>query len=179
MWSWRIEDDAAYNKIFDVYEKAHPGIKVDFKAFKATEYNKILATGLAGSGGPDVPQVRSYGQLQPTIASGSLVPLDGKVDLSSWDANVVASAKGKEDGKLYAVPLARQTLQMFYNKDLFAKQGLKPPTTWAEFIAVNARLKENGITPMRSAPRTTGRCRSCTRCSPRPGSAAPRSRRPC
>jgi raffinose/stachyose/melibiose transport system substrate-binding protein len=148
VWSWRTEDVAAYNAIFDVYEKAHPGTTVDFKAFKNTEYNQILTTGLAGSSGPDVVQVRSYGQLQPTIASGSLVPLDGTVDLSSWDANVVKSAKGKEDGKLYAVPLAQQTLQMFYNKDLFDKQGLKPPTTWAQFVEVNARLKENGITPM-------------------------------
>ena len=123
VWSWRTEDVAAYDAIFDVYEKTHPGVKVDFKAFKNTEYNQILTTGLAGSNGPDVVQVRSYGQLQPTIASGSLVPLDSTVDLSSWDANVVKSAEGKEDGKLYAVPLAQQTLQMFYNKDLFAKQG--------------------------------------------------------
>ena len=100
VWSWRTEDVAAYNAIFDVYEKAHPGTTVDFKAFKNTEYNQILTTGLAGSSGPDVVQVRSYGQLQPTVASKSLVPLDGTVDLSGWDANVVKSAKGKEDGKL-------------------------------------------------------------------------------
>ena len=93
VWSWRVEDEAAYNKIFDAYEKSHPKVNVDFKAFKATEYNKILATGLAGSDGPDVPQVRSYGQVEPTIASGALVPLDGKVDLSGWDENVVNSAK--------------------------------------------------------------------------------------
>jgi len=148
VWSWRTEDVAAYNTIFAVYEKAHPGTKVDFKSFKNTEYNLILTTGLAGSKGPDVAQVRSYGQLQPTIASKSLLPLDGVVDLSSWDANVVKSAKGKEDGKLYAVPLAQQTLQMFYNKDIFDKFGLTPPTTWAEFMAVNAKLKKQGVTPM-------------------------------
>jgi raffinose/stachyose/melibiose transport system substrate-binding protein len=148
VWSWRTEDVAAYKTIFSVYEKAHPGVKVDFKAFKNTEYNLILTTGLAGSGGPDVAQVRSYGQLQPSIASKSLVPLDDVVDLSSWDANVVKSAKGKEDGKLYAVPLAQQTLQMFYNKDVFAKNGLTPPTTWAQFMAVNTKLKAAGVVPM-------------------------------
>ena len=148
VWSWRTEDVAAYTAIFDVYEKAHPGTTVDFKSFKNTEYNLILTTGLAGAKGPDVAQVRSYGQLQPTIASKSLMPLDDVVDLSSWDANVVKSAKGKEDGKLYAVPLAQQTLQMFYNMDVFAKYGLTPPTTWAEFLAVNAKLKKAGVTPM-------------------------------
>ncbi|WP_020142467.1 ABC transporter substrate-binding protein [Terracoccus sp. 273MFTsu3.1] len=148
VWSWRVEDEAAYNKIFDAYEKAHPNVNVDFKAFKATEYNKILATGLAGSSGPDVPQVRSYGQLQGTVASKSLLPLDGKVDLAGWDENVVASAKGKEDGKTYSVPLARQTVQMFYNQGLFEKNGIAAPTTWAEFIAANDKLMAAGVTPI-------------------------------
>ena len=121
VWSWRVEDEAAYNKIFDVYEKSHEGVTVNFKPFKSTEYNKILATGLSGSDGPDIPQVRSYGQLQTTVASGALVPLDGKVDLNGWDDTVLASAKGKKDGKLYSVPLARQATVMFYNKDLFEK----------------------------------------------------------
>jgi raffinose/stachyose/melibiose transport system substrate-binding protein len=148
VWSWRVEDEAAYKKIFAAYEKAHPGVTVDFKAFKATEYNKILATGLAGADGPDVPQVRSYGQLQTTVASKSLLPLDGKVDLSGWDENVVASAKGKADGKIYSVPLARQTVQMFYNQGLFDKFGVKAPTTWDEFIAANDKLAAAGVTPI-------------------------------
>lgn len=148
VWSWRVEDKAAYEKIFAAYEKSHPGVTIDFKPFKATEYNKILATGLAGSDGPDVPQVRSYGPLQATIASKSLVPLDGTVDLSSWDENVVASAKGKADGKIYSVPLARQATVLFYNKKLFSDNGLQVPTTWADFIKVNDTLLGKGVTPL-------------------------------
>ena len=148
VWSWRVEDEAAYNKIFDAYEKEHQGVTVNFKPFKATEYNKILATGLAGSDGPDVPQVRSYGQLQTTVASGSLLPLDGKVDLEGWDENVVASAKGKEDGKVYSVPLARQTTVMYYNQGLFEKNGIAVPTTWDQFIAANDKLLDAGVTPI-------------------------------
>ena len=159
VWSWRVEDEAAYTKIFDAYEKAHEGVTVDFKAFKATEYNKILATGLAGSDGPDVPQVRSYGQLQTTVASKSLVPLDGKVDLAGWDENVVASAKGKEDGKIYSVPFARQTMQMFYNQGLFEKNGLEG----ADHLGrVHGRQRPSSPAPAsrRSpwGPRTTGPC---------------------
>lgn len=149
VWSWRVEDQAAYDTIFDGYEAAHPGVTIDFKTFKATEYNTILSTGLAGSAGPDVAQVRSYGQLQPTIAAGSLVPLDGKVDLAGWDENVLKSAQKKEDGSLYAVPLAVQTLQMYYNEDLFAKAGITaPPTTWAEFTEDVETLKASGVIPM-------------------------------
>jgi raffinose/stachyose/melibiose transport system substrate-binding protein len=149
VWSWRTEDVEAYNKIFDVFEEEHPGITVEFEAFQNTEYNQILTTGLAGSDGPDVPMVRAYGQLQPNIEAGQLEPIDGKVDgLDDIAESVLAGAKGKADGKTYAVPLATQTLQMFYNKQIFEEQGLEVPTTWDEFIEVNEKLLDAGITPM-------------------------------
>lgn len=149
VWSWRTEDVEAYNRIFDVFEEQNPGITVEFEAFQNTEYNQILTTGLAGSDGPDVPMVRAYGQLQPNIEAGQLEPIDGEVEgLDQIAPSVLAGAKGKEDGKTYAVPLATQTLQMFYNKALFEELGLEAPTTWDEFIDVNESLLEAGVTPM-------------------------------
>jgi raffinose/stachyose/melibiose transport system substrate-binding protein len=149
VWSWRTEDVEAYNRIFDVFEEAHPDITVEFEAFQNTEYNQILTTGLAGSDGPDVPMVRAYGQLQPNIEAGQLEPIDGEVDgLDDIAPSVLAGAKGRADGKTYAVPLATQTLQMFYNKAIFEEQGLEVPTTWSEFIDVNEKLLAAGITPM-------------------------------
>lgn len=149
VWSWRTEDVEAYNKIFDVFEKEHPNITVEFEAFQNTEYNQILTTGLAGSDGPDVPMVRAYGQLQPNIEAGQLEPIDGKVEgIDDIAPSVIAGAKGKEDGKTYAVPLATQTLQMFYNKAIFEEHDLEVPTTWDEFIEVNETLLAAGVTPM-------------------------------
>lgn len=149
VWSWRTEDVEAYNKIFDVFEAEHPEITVEFEAFQNTEYNQILTTGLAGSDGPDVPMVRAYGQLQPNIEAGQLEPIDGEVEgLDDIAPSVIAGAKGKADGKTYAVPLATQTLQMFYNKAIFEEQGLEVPTTWDEFIEVNEKLLAAGVTPM-------------------------------
>ncbi|MDI6022587.1 extracellular solute-binding protein [Leucobacter sp. UT-8R-CII-1-4] len=149
VWSWRTEDVEAYNRIFDVFEKENPGITVQFEAFQNTEYNQILTTGLAGSDGPDVPMVRAYGQLQPNIEAGQLVAIDDKVEgLDAIPESLIAGAKGREDGKTYAVPLATQTLQMFYNKQIFNEQGLKVPTTWDEFIEVNDKLLAADVTPI-------------------------------
>jgi raffinose/stachyose/melibiose transport system substrate-binding protein len=147
VWSWRTEDVAAYNRIFAEFSKQHPGITVEFKAFKNTEYNTILQTGLTESGGPDVAQLRVYGNLQPVVESGGLLPLDGKVDLAGFPPSVVASAKGKKDGKLYGVPAAVSTMQVFYNKKIFADQGLSVPTTWAQLLAAAEKLKAAGVTP--------------------------------
>ncbi|MEZ3160105.1 extracellular solute-binding protein [Microbacterium sp. BWT-B31] len=149
VWSWRTEDIEKYNRIFDVYEKVHPGVTVEFEAFQNTEYNQILTTGLAGSDGPDVPMVRAYGQLQPNIEAGQLEPIDGIVEgLDDIAPSVLAGAQGREDGKLYAVPLATQTLQVFYNKAIFEENDLDVPTTWDEFIDVNETLLAAGVTPM-------------------------------
>lgn len=149
VWSWRTEDVAAYNKIFDVFESENPGITIDFQAFQNTEYNQILTTGLAGSDGPDVPMVRSYGALQSWVDAGQLDPIDDDVaGLDAINPSVLAGAKGAKDGKIYSVPLATQTLQMYYNKDIFDKYGLSAPKTWDEFLSNNDTLVANGVTPM-------------------------------
>ncbi|AGW40910.1 sugar ABC transporter sugar-binding protein [Leifsonia xyli subsp. cynodontis DSM 46306] len=149
VWSWRPEDKGAYTKIFAEYEKRHPGVTVKVSAFKKTEYPQVLTTGLTGSNGPDIAQVQAYGKLQPYVDGGNLVAFDGAIPgLKDIDEAALAGATGKKDGKVYGVPFAMQTLQMFYNKDIFAKHKLSVPTTWDDFLRVNATLKQNGITPM-------------------------------
>lgn len=147
--SWRPEDTAGYQKIFSAYEKKHPNVHVTFKGVKSTEYLAVLPNEVKkAQGGPDVVQLKPYGPIQSLITGGNLVPLDGKVDVSGWPAETLQAAKGKQDGKLYGVPFALQTIQVLYNKKIFADQHITPPTTWDEFMAACAKLKKAGITPM-------------------------------
>ncbi len=149
MWSWRTEDAKAYDKILKKFEDKNPCITVKFQAFKNTEYQQILQTGLGGTEGPDVAQVRSYGQLQPFVEGGSLLPLDDVVpEVKDFDETTLNGAKGKADGKIYGVPLATQTLQVFYNKKIFADNKVEVPTTWKEFEKVNETLLKAGVTPL-------------------------------
>ncbi|HEY3713115.1 MAG TPA: extracellular solute-binding protein [Jatrophihabitantaceae bacterium] len=148
VWSWRPEDAATYRQIFDTFEKSHKDIKVDFKPYKATDYNTILSTGLTQAGGPDVMQLRSYGGLQPLVKASRLTALDGKVSgLTNFESSALDGAKGKADGKVYGVPLEMSTFQVYYNKDIFAKYGLQPPTSWDQMVSDAQKLKDNGVTP--------------------------------
>lgn len=156
VWSWRPEDASTYRQIFDTFEKSHKNIKVDFKPYKATDYNTILSTGLTQAGGPDVMQLRSYGGVQPLIDANRLAPLDGKVSgLTNFDDSALAGAKGKTDGKVYGVPLEMATFQVYYNKDIFAKHNLQPPTTWDQMISDAQQLKADGITPFATSGKDT------------------------
>jgi multiple sugar transport system substrate-binding protein len=51
------------------------------------------------------------------------------------------------DGKILGVPTANSYYVGFYNKTVFAEQGLEPPTTWDELMAVAQGLKDAEITP--------------------------------
>ncbi|HEX6498171.1 MAG TPA: extracellular solute-binding protein [Micromonosporaceae bacterium] len=152
VWSWRPEDAATYKKIFDKFHESHPNITVDFKPYKSTEYNTILNTGLTQAGGPDVMQLRAYGLLQPLVKAGYLTALDGKVaGLSNFDSTALDGARGKSDGKVYGVPLEMSTFQIYYNKDIFSKYNLQPPTTWDQMISDAKTLQSAGITPFAAA----------------------------
>jgi len=149
VWSWRTEDEDAYNEIFDVYEAKNPGVTVEFVPFVNTDYNNILATGLTGEGGPDVAQLRAYGGIQPLIEAGQLLPLDGKVStLSNFTDAILKGAQGLSDGRIYGVPFGIQVLGAYYNKGIFDELGLSEPQTWDEFIAVLEALKAAGYIPI-------------------------------
>lgn len=54
------------------------------------------------------------------------------------------------DGKQYAMPSNVSYWVVFYNKKLFADNGVTVPTTWAEFTAAADTFKAAGITPIAS-----------------------------
>ncbi len=149
VWGWRQEDAAAYDRIFQSYEDAHPGVTVEYVPYKADEYDTILRTGLSDANGPDVAQLRSYGLLQPLVASESLVALDGEVEaLAEFPEKTMDGARGVADGQVYGVPFALQTLHVIYNKAMFEEHGITAPETWSDMITAFTTLKEAGVIPL-------------------------------
>ncbi len=148
MWSWRTEDVDAYDEILAAYTAENPDLTVDFEAFLNTEYNTLVSTSLQAGDAGDVVQTRSYGGVKSWIDGGYLEPLDGRESLANYDAGVLDAVRSQENDQVYGVPFALQTLQMFYNKAIFAELGLSEPTTWDEFIALNDALLAAGYIPV-------------------------------
>ncbi|MDF2680676.1 MAG: sugar transporter substrate-binding protein [Brevibacillus sp.] len=147
MHSWRVEDTEGYAKVIQAFEAENPNIKIDFKPFKATEYNTILNTALQSDSGPDILQLRPYAAGTALAEAGYLEPLDSLPGITNFPKDVLAGATGK-DGKVYGVPLSLSTTQFYYNKKIFEQNGLKEPKSWDELIATAKALKEKGITPI-------------------------------
>ena len=112
------------------------------------QVQKTTATLASDSGSYDV--VETYSFVVPDLASRQkLVPLDDlfakykdTYKLDALDENLRKAMS--YEGKLYGLPMQTQVLTMVYRKDLFEKNSLTPPTTFAELRDVSKKLQDSG-----------------------------------
>lgn len=122
------------------FDKRNPGATttVQFMPFQESiaKTQAALAAGTPpdlGQQGPDVgTQFAAAGNLLDLTAvaaelKGDLVPLQRDAYVT-WQ------------GKTYAIPWWSETRVLFYHKDLLDKAGVKPPTTWTEWVEVAKKL---------------------------------------
>jgi multiple sugar transport system substrate-binding protein len=72
--------------------------------------------------------------LQQVAATGGLVSLS-QAGLSTAGLYPSIVSAGTYQGQTYGIAPGVNGLALFYNKDMFAAAGLKPPTTWDELTA--------------------------------------------
>ncbi|QFT91051.1 Multiple sugar-binding protein precursor [Bacillus sp. THAF10] len=145
--SWRTEDTENYKKVIAAFNEKHPDIKVEFKPSKNTEYNTILNTSLQAEEGPDIIHLRPYAPGLELAKAGYIEPIDGLNGLDNFPESTLKASQSA-DGKQYGVPLNLSTTQVFYNKAIFEEHGIEEPKTWDEFIAINEKLLDEGVTPI-------------------------------
>ncbi len=81
--------------------------------------------------------------------AGLIVPLDSLITRMKQRFTQDAIENFNVDGHLWAAPLSAVNLTTFiYNRDLFAKIGAEPPTTYAEFQTLVPKFKAIGIIPV-------------------------------
>lgn len=77
--------------------------------------------------------------LQQIAATGALAPLtDFKISTDNFAEGVLRAGTYKD--KVYGLAPTVNTIALFYNKDILAKAGITPPTTWVELKAAAAKL---------------------------------------
>ena len=80
---------------------------------------------------------------------GALAPLDAYFEQYGWDhVNDFYRGRNSYGGSIYGLPMEQDLMGVYYNKDLFAENGLEVPTTYAEFEAMVETLKDEGIIPV-------------------------------
>lgn len=141
-----------WKQIADNYKAENPNATISFEVYDASQYYTALSTALQSGDMPDL--FTSHGSknasLLQYINAGAVVdltPYFSEEELSVFDEYLLQRAK--VGGKLYMTPGSfLDTWPIFYNKQIFADNGLEVPNTWDELINIMDTLTENGITAM-------------------------------
>ena len=148
MGSWRTDDAEQVGALLAKYEELS-GVKIVFEPTTSTQYNATLRLQLDNGTGPDLFYSRSYGTGAELSEAGFNVICNDIPGVQENFSNDARLAFTDSNGNVFAVPFAAVSHFVYYNKAIFAEQGIeKLPETWEEFIALCQQLKDAGITPL-------------------------------
>jgi raffinose/stachyose/melibiose transport system substrate-binding protein len=130
------------------FEKSS-GIEVKLEAMPYDNMRTVLQTQLRSGDGPDVFNWGSGPGFGGALAKAGLVEdLSSAYQERGWKVYPFAKDRVTVDGKTYGVPGEMETIGLFYNKDLFAKNGIQAPRNLAELSAAAETLKTKKIVPI-------------------------------
>jgi ABC-type glycerol-3-phosphate transport system substrate-binding protein len=154
-----------WDSIFNAYKQVQPNVKVDVVTFpegaspddvyqwvKTRQSAKNTPT-LVNSTVDQVTPVQEAQGTSPWVAIDSYLaevnPYTGNIWKDDQDYNLLRWRSSLQGRKyIYGMTPTRYKAAWMYNKTMFAKLGLKEPTTWSEWFAVNDKLKAAGIAPI-------------------------------
>lgn len=144
MYYYKQENQEGLKKLVAQFVKENPGITIDMLIIP-NDADATMSARAAQGKLPDILQMQSYSRVQEYAAKGYLVDLTKQPVL----AKVVDSAKPAVtwNGKLFGLPMDFAGIGIIYNKEIFAKYKLQPPTTYRELDRVCRTLRTNGVTP--------------------------------
>ena len=136
-WSADSPRGRAIQAILDEFEKRQPDVAV--RLLGGSGDDRKLLTQIMGGNPPDVIET-AYRNVQVLAQAGVLRPLDQLEDHKDEFYQPIWEL-GRHGGRLYAYPWFGHTIQLVYNKKLFAEAGIAaPPETWNELYETAKRL---------------------------------------
>ncbi len=134
-------------KLFDQYQVANPGVKIDIETGGATSelQRQYLSTVLnAKDTAIDIYMIDIVNPAQ-YFAAGWLEPLNaylGEPAAAMKPYLPVYASANVVNGKIAAMPAFADAMFMYYRKDLLAKHGIAEPKTWDELSAASLKIQK-------------------------------------
>ncbi len=144
------------------YQQINPDVEIELvRVPPGTDSRVWTVTQLTGERAPEVVWTQSFDanrdagknwwvNLDPYMAKPNPYVDAGQPGSAKWLDQFFESptaAKVGPDGHMYVVPYDLVTTFFFYNKPVFQKAGVEPPTTYADFITVLSKIKDSGVVP--------------------------------
>lgn len=145
---------AVWEEIAKDYEAKHPGVDVQLQFLENEAFKAKLPTLLQSSDVPDFFYSWGGGVLDEQSKTGALKDLTEVFDADGGKLRKAYNSAALDglsfDGKVWAVPYKFSLVSFFYNKELFAKAGVKADDiqTWDDLGNAVKKIKEAGIVPI-------------------------------
>lgn len=153
---WRVFDEPDdFSDIIAAFRSQYPHINVNVKKLRFEEYEDALLRALAEGRGPDIVSlhntwVRQYQGILAPLPQSLTLPTtitEGRSTRTVLQTNPTMSLRDVRNNfvdavvpdvtiedKVYALPLALDTLALYYNRALLTRANIpQPPATWTEF----------------------------------------------
>src|ERR1051325_766239 len=164
LWHFESADSAmgvAWNQAIKDFESSHPGVKVKFEPKGFEQIQKTAPMLLNSTGAPDILEYSKGNATAGLLAKqGLLTDMTSEATKRGWDKllgpNLAETAKYDAKGVMggdrwFGVPNYAEYERVYYNKAMFAKYGVKVPTTLGEFTAAMDTFVGKGVTPLANA----------------------------
>jgi len=132
------------------FEAANPNLKIKLISQPPDNYWATLKAAVVTGTGPDLADMFAGGYMTPfkkyMVDARKYVP--AKLISQSIGTNFYSEGNSNKNA-VYAIPRENQFYIGFYNKKIFADNGItKIPSSWSELSAVSAKLAKAGIRPI-------------------------------
>ncbi|RAP77145.1 ABC transporter substrate-binding protein [Paenibacillus montanisoli] len=113
-----------------------------------TSYQTAVRVGFTTQEAPDLFKWWNGFKLKEIADSGNLADMTEQWKEMVTDGVVPSLADPLTvNGKVYGIPAAAHYWTVFYNKKVFADNGLQVPKTWDDLMMICDTLKAKGVTP--------------------------------
>jgi multiple sugar transport system substrate-binding protein len=132
------------------FEAANPDIQLTILIRSDAEYKEEMKTWFAEGEGPDILNWQGGERLYQYVREKKVNDISQIWSKNGLESVFSDAAKGavSYESKRYAIPISYYQWGFYYRQSLFDQHGLSAPTTWDEFLAVCAKLKAAGVTPI-------------------------------
>ena len=143
------EQTAVYRSIFDVFEKAHPGVQVAIQAFQEEELLPKLAAGLATGSAPDLISHMPPEFVMQLNERDLLNPMDEVIKTIGEDdfyPNSLELLRDRKRGRYPGLAIVNSTTTgcLWYRTEL-AETGPPAYASWDAMLATAKRTNRRGV----------------------------------
>ena len=141
----------ACDQINESFMKLYPNVEISRQGMVSEQMHPLIKAALSSGTGPDVVNdLTAAGYWRPMAKGELLMPLDEFYEEYDWNEKIFPWSKPFTTlgGNTYGVADELEFIGVFYNKEIFEKEGLSVPQTFEEFLDVCDKLKSAGYIPI-------------------------------